>query len=481
MPRLADVALATTSSKTRYGHEGAARLVNCYPQPIGDSGKSPLAIYAWFGSRAFATLIGGGAIRAAIEVGTTLYVVSGQGVFAIDQSGTAQLIGSIEGEGFVTMAHNRRQPVPDIAIVDSNGLYYLIRDGVLTQPNDPDLPPPIAVIERDGYFLFPIRDGRLFLSGINDGTTVDGLDFVSAEARSDQNVMAATRGKENVVFGTESTEFFVNTGDADVPFQSSQSVNIGCWAAGSVSEITATINGVTVDSIIWAGTDEQGRYNGIKMLNGYGANTISIEYVDRLIEAEPNKAALRSASISRGGHVFYVLSGTAFTVVYDTTQGIWFDLESYGLPRWYGQTCAVFAGRHIVGHYDGNMLLELRDDVEDEAGQPIVMTIQTPPVHAHPYKLQHHELHIDVVPGVGLNSADPALKEPKIMIAWSDDGGHTWSLERQEDLGRQGERMRRVVTRRLGTARSRTYRFSISAAVARGVLSAKLLIDQLAA
>jgi len=108
------------------------------------------------------------------------------------------------------------------------------------------------------------------------------------------------------------------------------------------------------------------------------------------------------------------------------------------------------------------------------------MTIQTPPVHAFPYRLQHHALHLDVTAGMGLNSDDPAVSDPEVMIDWSDDGGATWSTQRQESLGRQGERGTHIVTRRLGVARSRTYRLSCSAAVARAISNAQLEVERLA-
>lgn len=65
------------------------------------------------------------------------------------------------------------------------------------------------------------------------------------------------------------------------------------------------------------------------------------------------------------------------------------------------------------------------------------------------------------------------------MVDWTDDGGLSWSTQRAIDLGPQGDRLRRAVTRRLGVARSRTYRFSWSDGRIRGIANAQLEVERL--
>lgn len=478
---IVDVALARTSNPSRTGHDGVAKLVNAYVKDLGPQAKHGITIEAFPGLRTFATLINGGESRAHVVVNTTLYAVSGPNVYSVDTSGTATLLGSIEGSGLVTMAANRRQPDPQIGIVVSDGLYYIVENNILTQVSDPDLQPPIAIFERDGYFIFVHRSGRFSYSAINDGTMIDGLDFATAESRADLNVTGATRGTDNLIFGTQTLEFWRNTGDADAPFERIQSVNIGAYSAGSVAEVTAVINKQTVDSVAWAATDEHGAYLGIMLLSGYSAIKISEEAQDRALRDEPDPLTIRSMTFSEEGHTFYVITGSSFSWAYDTTLGSWSERKSYGLPRWRAQSYAQFAGKHIVGDYATNTLYEMRSDLSDEAGSPLVMTVQTPPVHAFPFGLQHHALYVDATPGVGLNSASPELLEPQMLVDWSDDGGATWSGQRSIALGREGERAKRIMTRRLGQARSRTYRLTVSAAVVRTLSNAKADVTQLVA
>lgn len=478
MADLVPLSLTTTTRRSRYRQEGDARLINAYIEEVGEEGKHPWVIYRADGLRPFGGMGDGGGIRAAIPVGTTLYGVADWDVYAVDGSGSETLLGSIATDGLVTMAVNRRQPNPQIALV-SGGLYYLIENNVLTLQDNPNLPPPAYVFEVDGYFVFVIQDGRFFISGLNDGTTIDGLDFAKAEALSDPLVAGATRGRDVCLFGTRSTEFWQHTGDADFPFSRGQVMNIGSYAAGSTAECTAVINGATVDTIAWAATDEQGGYLGVMLLNGYSGQKISNHDLDRLIRDDPAPRDIRGFSWAQGGHVFYAISGTGYSYVYNTVTGRWNEWESYGLGRARVSCHAQFGRHHIFGDANSNRLYRLDATATDEAGAPIVATVQTPPVHAFPYSVQHHAVHVDVV--VEDNQApwdhDSA---PRLMLDWSDDGGFTWATQREIPLGHQGARLRRAITRRLGTARSRTYRISWSDPRIRGIANAQLEVERLA-
>ncbi len=479
--QLVPIALGMTSNPGRYGPEGAARLVNCYVEQLGEQGKHGWPIYTIDGLANFATLASSSeGVRALAVASSTLYAVCGRQVYAIDLAGTATLLGSIATDGYTMMAVNRRQPNPQIAIV-CGGEYWLVENNILTRISDPDLPAPLGVLEMDGYFIFPTRagSGRFHISALNDGTTIDGLDFASAEASADPLVTGATRGRDLCLFGTRSVEFWHNTGGADFPFDRLQALNIGCFAAGSVTELTALINGVTVDSIAWAATDEKGGYAGVMLLSGYGAQKVSTHEVDRLVRGDPAPSAIRGVAYSRGGHVFYSLSGSDWTRVYDTVTGTWHDEKSYGAERRLVSCHAHFGGMDIVGDDGAPKLYRMTTAAYDEAGEPIVAAVQTPPVHAEPFPLQFHALHVSAIVDDNQPGWDHDT-QPVLMMDWSDDGGAHWSTQRQIVLGSQGGRLRRAVTRRLGVSRTgRTFRLSWSDGRIRGIMAAEVEIERL--
>ena len=65
-------------------------------------------------------------------------------------------------------------------------------------------------------------------------------------------------------------------------------------------------------------------------------------------------------------------------------------------------------------------------------------------------------------------------QDPKLMLDWSDDNGHTWSNQLSEPMGKLGEYDTRVMFRRLGSSRDRIFRISISDPVKRVILGAYL-------
>ena len=75
-------------------------------------------------------------------------------------------------------------------------------------------------------------------------------------------------------------------------------------------------------------------------------------------------------------------------------------------------------------------------------------------------------------PGYAISSTDP-----RVMLRWSDDGGHTWSNEHWASMGKIGEYGKRVIWRRLGMTtklRDRVYEISGTDPVKIAIMGAEL-------
>jgi hypothetical protein len=66
------------------------------------------------------------------------------------------------------------------------------------------------------------------------------------------------------------------------------------------------------------------------------------------------------------------------------------------------------------------------------------------------------------------------IREPQVVLKWSDDGGHTWSNEYTCGAGFAGEFSRRVEWRRLGRTRDRVYEISTADPVSWRIVDAYL-------
>lgn len=89
--------------------------------------------------------------------------------------------------------------------------------------------------------------GQFKWSAVNDMQSWDGLDFATAEGKTDNLVRVYAAQNELWLFGEETTEIWPLTGGADSPFTYNASMQRGCGAAHSV---------VSEDnSLFWLGND----------------------------------------------------------------------------------------------------------------------------------------------------------------------------------------------------------------------------------
>lgn len=470
------ISLGIRSNPARQSKQaGNARLINCFAEEVGEEGKSQWIITAIAGLSAFATLSGAdGGIRDMLEVDGTLYVVAGRQVYQVLPSGTATLIGGIPTDGPVYMRRNRRVPT-QIGIV-SDGLYYVIENNVMTEVQDPDLPPPTSLAYLDGFGILPISRGRYMITAIDDFTAIDGLDEGVAESNPDPIVRAHELEREVYLFGTQSTEAHQNTGNADFPLERSQTMEVGCAAADSVCAVD-TPNG---KALMFVAHDHT-----VKLLRGYQTVTVSTKKIADLIRqlVEAGRVSeLRATAWSWGGISFYQLSCEDWTQTY--SEGRWHDRKSHLSERTRISKVIPFGNKLVAGDATTGSLYQVKDEFYDEAGNPLMLEIIPPPVHAFPYRGTVNALFIDAVSGVGLNTAVPQDLDPVMLVDWSKDGGETWSAPREVALHRLGQNARRIKPeRRIGKFGHKgiTFRFRISAAVQKVVMSIALDFDTLAA
>lgn len=471
------ISLGVRSNPSRHGKQaGNARLINCFAEEIGEEGKTQWVITGAPGLTPFGDSLGTDGIRDMLEVDASLYAVAGPQLVSLDGTGNAVSIGPIPTAGPVYMRRNRAIP-PQIAIV-SDGYYAVAQNDVLTTIEAADLPPPSSAAYLDGYIILPVANGRYMITSVDDATSIDGLDEGTAESNPDPIVRAHELEREVYLFGSKSTEAHQNTGDADFPLTRSQTMEVGCAAADSVC---------AVDTPQGKGLAFVAHDHTVRMMLGYTPAVVStgeIEDKIRILAEAGNIDTLRATGWSWGGRFFYALSAPTWTRVLDAKTGFWHERKSYGRDRWRIGKVTGFAGKLIAGDYATGQLYQMRDGIYDEAGDPLVMEIISPPVHAFPYGGIGNALYIDAISGVGLNTDVPQNLDPVMLVDWSKDGGETFCAPREIPLHRLGQSARRIAPiRRLGSfgPKGLVFRFRISAAVKKVVLSASLDFDRLAA
>jgi hypothetical protein len=457
------ISMGVRSNPMRAGRNFANRLVNCFAEENGEDNVSPISIWAAAGLRNFGAQFSADGIRKAIVVGTKIYLVSGRSLFMVDVTGIATLIGGIPTDGPVYMMRNRANPT-QIGIV-SDGSFWIITNDVLTQINDVDLPAPNSGFYHDGYFIFTILDGRWFISAIDDGDSIDGLDFAKAESNPDDLLCGIGFEREIVLFGTKSIEWDQNTGGADFPYTRSQTIDVGCLAGNTVAAAATE----TANALFFVANDHT-----VRRINGYTPTVISPPALSELIrvyaEGGGNLDLMSATSWEDGGRFFYSLSCPQWTWVYDTKSGWWHERKSYLQECWRVNQVLRFGTKLIACDYAKGQLYEMSSDIYSDGDDPLITEITLPTVHMAPYRFSNLATQFDFETGVGLgNAAEEHDKEPIMRVDISRDGGKTYHGHDELRMGRKAETQVRAIGRLYGQfdQRGMTLKLTCSAAVMR--------------
>ena len=456
-----DLTLPLGSDQADNPAAGNARLINGYAEKMPPNSKSEWQIIARAGLTEFATLTGEtDPIRAILPLtDAQALCVSGRVLYSVDTTGTATSVGGIPSDGMVTMARNRAAS-PQVAIT-CDGLSFVWQAGVLTQISDPDLPPAVSVAQIGGYFIWLLADGRHFASDVDD-YAVNALSYATAEANPDGGVRNIVRGNDMVFFGTRSIEFWQVTGDDPYPLaRTTWRDNIGCIAGDSVAQVDQAVCFVAHDRTV-------------RMLDGYDAQIISNYAVARAIADLDDPSTIKATSWQSRQHTFYAISTDDWTWIYDITTQRWHEAQTYGSSRWMIDRCAMWGTKILCGGAATGKLYLMDHTAHDDAGQPIRLVVQAGPIASFPNRLLHGRLDLDVVAA----TAPAGETDAYVMIDWADDDAENFGTQMMHFLGNKGQAMTKVRQFRLGSAFTRTYRFTMSSAIKRCVLGAKLQIEK---
>ena len=458
------------------------RMVNLFPEVVPEGGKE-----AGFLNRApglkFQQAIGVGPIRAlwAHQTnGSDFYVVSGTEFYKVTGlTATPTKLGDVTGTGPVSIADNGTQ-----IFLACNGPSYIYNEvtNVFAQITDPDFPGATTVGYLDGYFVFNEPNSqKVWVTALLDGTSVDPLDFASAEGSPDGLVGLIVDHREAWLFGTDSVEVWYDAGSADFPLTRIQGAfnEIGCVAAFSIAKLD--------NGLFWLGTDARGQ-GIVYRANGYTGQRVSTHAIEYAIAQYGNISDAIGYTYQQEGHAFYVLTfpSANATWVYDVATQAWHERAGWNtaigqFTRHRSNCQCNFNGNTVVGDYENGNIYTLDLNVYADNGgiQKWLRSWRALPTGQNNLKrTAQHSLQLDCESGTGLITGQGS--DPEIMLRWSDDGGHTWSNEHLSKMGKIGEYYRRVFWRRLGMTlklRDRVYEVSMTDPVKTAIVGAELLIS----
>ena len=326
------------------------------------------------------------------------------------------LIGAVDGSGPFSMAGYE-----DYLFIAGGGQIWGYDGTTLAAVTFPDSANVTKVVVGGSRLVAIRADTEKFYWSDVLSTTIDALSFASAEQQPDRLKDILFWSDSLILFGSETVEFWPNTGDADLPFQvlEGRTYRKGIRGTGC-----ATLFG---PSFAWVSETHQ----------------ICLEAPDQVISGPGLEAKIQD-STACGLWTFH-LEGTEFlavtldteTWVYSYRSRLWSQFESAEQDNWLPR---CFAGDVFGSSVDGTTF-EFGTGWEDAGGTLERRFRAGAPFDAGGMILSNVTLRTN--PGnTGYLSGTYA--NPTIEMRSSRDGGRTWGAWRMASLGEQGEYRKRV-------------------------------------
>lgn len=459
------------------------RLVGCYPEVLqpdgqqevktGQAENNPAALRRWPGISSFAqTNINGDTVRGMWEMAGTQYAVIGQNFYSVASTGILTLLNTgtpIPGTGFVKMTDNGACLVVLVPGTTNCYTYTPFAGGTAFQAlNSAFFQTLGGAIDcwyvdtfivflannngGKGSFTFFNDDGRQ-VSGNNQITFTTAASF-SRQFGTDPFYGMCVDHREVIMFGSRSTEGFINTGNATgSPFSAAADT----YMPYGVHPDCAYSITLQDNTPFWVANDLT-----VRRRNGQTPVRVSQPGVEGVLQLAQNQGLLAGCyafAPTWHGHPFYVLTIPLMgrTLVYDCTTEEWFDLSSiingqdvqYRVLSFYNGF-----GRQLVGDSLTGTIGYLDPTVNTEFGSnnQMICAVTLQPIYEQNKRIIVRRLEAVVTMGEGLVPGNA----PNIDLLLSDNWGQTYYSVGDEDqtLGMPGDTDNRAYWLNLGQHRS---------------------------
>lgn len=436
--------LGTQSGESFSPAVSSERLINGYLE-AAPSGKAPTPIYGTPGYSLFAEV---GEVRGQVQAADRLFLVNADGLVEVFEDGTFETLADIPA-GVVDMASDGT----NVVMVVGGTIY--VWDGF--DLSSPDTPSASSVEYLNGFYVFTEEDKEQFFISpqANPGGEFDELDFDSADTSPDKLVRTLKVGRDLLLFGRRSVEFWFYSGDAVFPITRYQDTPLEVGLIG-VQAATGTN-----ETVFWLASDKT-----VRRLDGRTGTRISTFAVEKEIESWADASLTVVTDHVWQGHLFVVFRNPDGCVVYDQASNRWHDRKSYGSATWSVSNYTYCFDKHLFG---GAQLYELGGFDEDGAILPFEMI--TPWIDNQGERFSINEVEVRIEAGVGSLTLDP-----KISLSRTEDG-ETFTDPLVRTFGKTGERFRLVKWSSQGMSRGAAFKFTITDPVKRALYAAYAEVD----
>jgi len=326
-----------------------SRLLNLYPEPTGQGGRTSYLLKPCYGMTEFAVL-DGVLIQAMTEVDGAVYVIMPGSFYRVTALGYVLL--SVAGiTGTAAISRNLNAVT---ACITGQYLVWNVNTSTLSTPSTG----PVATVAWVEYLagrtiIGEVGTGKFAWSDIADPSVFGGFNFATAEAREDETIRGLVVGNALYLMGSKTTEIWFPSGAGSSAFASSGSViDRGLKSFGLVCVVEGSIFAVGNDNVVYLSAGNQ-------------AQAISNAAVTAAIE---NGQPESCVAWEEGGHKFAAVTFRDRPAwVYDLATNQWWE-RSERREAWRCRATAKLGDDWLVGGDDGRVYR--LEQSEFDAGEP---------------------------------------------------------------------------------------------------------------
>lgn len=362
---------------------------------------------------------------------TTVYVISGENLYILNNDGTYTLVGIIPGSDFCTFSST----IYYIAI-SADGALYLYDGTTLTNVVIPDGQKVSDVTSLDNYLIVGAANTNKFYWIEPGALVIAPLNFTSAERNPDDIISMISIGDELWAIGQKTVEIFTDSGDANAPFLRlpGRAYQTGCVDKHSL----VRCNKDSIPCLVWVSPTKE-----VIMSQGIPTK-ISNESIEELLRASETFTAW---TFRTNRHEFYVLTTDNETVVFDLNLGNWYRWSSYSKTTWDAYSGVQVDDKIYVVTKTGSDVSLLSNAASDGGTDFIICEIGGFIPNPTNTATSCNSLTLFLNYGI----SNTYLSGPTVELRFSDDAGNSWSPYFQGFLGVRGAYDTTVRYRSLGS------------------------------
>jgi len=276
--------------------------------------------------------------------------------------------------------------------------------------------------------------GLIYWSNLNDPTTWNPLSFAEAELKPDNIIAQRVEGRELVLFGYRSVEFFYNDGVSPFRRYEGGEVTTGVSVAYSVQFVPEVAS--------WFYLDEN---RHLIRLTNRQPKKLSGPY-DEEIQSLATVTDGVSSVIREGGRGWYVITFPTenVTYVYDYQQDAWYkwgnwNSKTVSYDRFIGQVATYDSrsNKFLIGDKNAGIVYSMKSSIYTDNGAEIRANVRTGFIsHGTQNRKKSRKVQFRLKRGIAKDGLDTA---GEVNVRYRDDYTGTFSNELKIGTGIGGD------------------------------------------